>query len=190
LSALVEHSTDVSTTLHDVSENVTHLMTMMSSWKKEQVQMMSIMEIERKVKSGKTILYEDEEEDEGTLSRRASIVPPTPPRSKAALGLKIPPQHEESGEITGSEAAQGGKREEGENLVNDGDNHDEDEDDRVVESLTPPPAEDQWIRVPGENNSSFYFNTVNKQLWNGDGVPPNVVEAPSLDSPLIPPRKS
>ena len=49
-------------------------------------------------------------------------------------------------------------------------------------------GEEQWIRVPGENGADFYFNTVNKKLWSGTGLPKNVVEAPSLDSPIIPRR--
>jgi hypothetical protein len=48
--------------------------------------------------------------------------------------------------------------------------------------------EDQWICVPGENGDNFYFNTLNKELWKGPGVPKNIIEAPSVDSPIIPRR--
>ena len=155
LSALVEHSTDVSSTLNDVYENVTHLMTMMSKWRKEQQAQMSKMESIESMR----MQMNRSNANEGVegRSRKGSVVPPTPPRSATALGLQIP------------------------------ENEDED-DDRIVESITPP-AEEQWIRVPGEDGNSFYYGIVDKQLWKGEGIPPNVIEAPSLDSPMIPPRK-
>ena len=169
LSALVEHSTDVSSTLNDVNENVTHLMTMMSKWRKEQQAQMSKMEsIESmRMQMNRSNANEDVDGVEGR-SRKGSVVPPTPPRSATALGLQIPVKDQES---------------EDEKYENE-----DEDDDRIVESITPP-AEEQWIRVPGEDGNSFYYGIVDKQLWKGEGIPPNVIEAPSLDSPMIPPRK-
>ena len=289
ISSLVEHSTDMSSTLSEVNENVSHLLTMMSSWKRMEEERRQQQEQEAAAVAAAAAAATVAQTAKATVEhpsapaakrdRRGSIVPAMPPRSKVARAGRLPVEQVEakeehgpldqttasglatnSGAATSSAAATaqklsnktkimshhhsssviefhhetkeakdatdskgaGGLRKENrpklmkhhhsssviefhqetkaakdamdagvakevnhidEEIEPNGDGGGGGGDDGDGTS-----GEEQWIRVPGENGADFYFNTVNKKLWSGTGLPKNVVEAPSLDSPIIPRR--
>ena len=102
-------------------------------------------------------------------------MPPTPPRPEK--------KNEEEEEQEGVVEEEEGEVEQEVEVAEEEESGGDDE----VESVTPT-SEDSWICVPGESGVSFYFNTLTMQQWTGDGIPPNVVSTPTLDSPIIPPR--
>ena len=182
ISNLVEHSTDMNSTLTEVNENVSHLLTMMSGWKRREedrrqedtavAATVAVAAADVAVEGRDVPLEEVETQPKSVpVDRRGSIVPPTPPRSKVARG--------ESGVDAESEdtrdGTQDGNQEEDTGEIESGEGGLEDTE--------------QWIRVPGESGLDFYFNTVTKELWTEKRLPTNIVEAPTLDSSPIMPRK-